>query len=115
MVWQFLSAFRLLTSIHFPLPLRLILLFARTASTTNIALFLRSVVCVSVCLTVCVCVCVLVTRVSPAKTAEPLDMEQEHSRMDPTNHVDGYMLTPPGEYDLTIRARRRCGLSLSLL
>jgi len=32
------------------------------------------VVCVSVCVCVCVCVCLLVTFVSTAKTAEPIDM-----------------------------------------
>ena len=44
--------------------------------------------------------CVLVTAVSHAKTAEPIEMP----------YGDGLVWTPPGEYDLTIPARGDAGL-----
>ena len=58
------------------------------------------------------CVSVLVTRVSCAKTAEPTQLPfEQQTRVDQW----GYILAPPGKYNSTIRARRRCGLSLALL
>jgi len=55
--------------------------------------------------------------VSPAKTAEPIQMsfgggEDAHGPKEPCNIRWRYIWAPPGEYSWTIRARRLCGLSL---
>jgi len=49
------------------------------------------------------CVCLLVTTVSCAKTAEPIEMpfggRADLRGVDSGNHVLGGSWTPPGEYD----------------
>jgi len=65
---------------------------------------------------VCVSVCVLVMIVKPAKTAESIQMPFGGGRLalaeEPCIGWVVYMALS-GEYDQTIRARRRCGLLLT--
>jgi len=64
-------------------------------------------------------VCWSVTIVSPANTAEAIEMYfgMMCTPVGPGKHVldGGCALAEPGEYDCTVHVRRRCGLFVELL
>jgi len=79
--------------------------------------WIRPIATVGVAWSVCVSVCVLVTTVSPAKTAEPIEMQlgEEHAWDQGTIRYIGRTSAPPGEYDGSICLVAEVRLSLPLL